>query len=219
MSVLDGFLNKSINGDTGPINGFVNGNINGNVYGDITGTINGNINGNVFGNIYGSVNGNIKGVVYGNVYGLVRGKCQKNQSNISMLHAPNFFQPATNSNPYYMNYKVTPFFMSLNAFYPNYYENSFFSQNLSFHSQPHSTSQSVFNESNENEKVKSITNCPICFDELHEIKVKKRHLFTASCGHLICSTCLDNIFAEKFANDCPFCNRSLIKSDYHRIYI
>lgn len=65
--------------------------------------------------------------------------------------------------------------------------------------------------------------CPICLENLDELKQNNKRLMSTTCGHILCSSCLDehyktNTPAVKTIN-CPTCRTKLTKTKIHSLYL
>ncbi|XP_045132352.1 uncharacterized protein LOC123516776 isoform X2 [Portunus trituberculatus] len=62
-----------------------------------------------------------------------------------------------------------------------------------------------------------IVSCLVCLDSAGTIKETSRTLCSTVCGHVFCSTCLEE--AVKRKKQCPVCRKKLTKKQYHPLFI
>ena len=53
--------------------------------------------------------------------------------------------------------------------------------------------------------------CPICLDDLSQIKAAGHRLYSTTCGHLFCHPCI--VGAVAITEKCPTCRQSLIAEE------
>lgn len=68
-----------------------------------------------------------------------------------------------------------------------------------------------------NESSQNVISCPLCLDSLNEIK-KEKKIVSSTCGHMLCSVCLETLFKNSNKNNCMFCGKTLTISDYFHIF-
>lgn len=68
-----------------------------------------------------------------------------------------------------------------------------------------------------------IPKCPLCLENLTELKHKNKKLVATPCGHVMCNKCLDDYFkAGTFGNKsvlCPTCRTKLTKSKIITLFL
>ena len=62
-----------------------------------------------------------------------------------------------------------------------------------------------------------IISCLVCMDSVGTIKETNRTLCSTVCGHVFCSTCMEE--AVKRRKQCPVCRKKLTKKQYHPLFI
>lgn len=66
-------------------------------------------------------------------------------------------------------------------------------------------------------KEQPIVSCLVCLDSAGTIRDSSRCLCSTVCGHIFCSTCLEE--AVKRKKQCPVCRKKLTKKQYHPLFI
>jgi len=64
--------------------------------------------------------------------------------------------------------------------------------------------------------------CPVCLDNLDEIKAHKKTLMSTFCGHIICSACMEEHFKASVRcgqTVCPTCRAKISRSKIHSLYL
>lgn len=70
----------------------------------------------------------------------------------------------------------------------------------------------------------STIRCPICLEDLEEIRKQNNHLMAATCGHIICKVCLDSLKNKKHDHKslfiCPCCKKPWTgKSKFMKLFL
>lgn len=63
--------------------------------------------------------------------------------------------------------------------------------------------------------------CPICLEEILELKRLGVRLNVSICGHVICKNCTSQLIrtTNKSRFECPSCRKSLKSQDIHELFI
>jgi hypothetical protein len=61
--------------------------------------------------------------------------------------------------------------------------------------------------------------CPVCWDNIDELKFKNKTTMSTKCGHIICKECIDTLFKKKAKIECPSCRTNVTKKQIHVLYI
>lgn len=62
-----------------------------------------------------------------------------------------------------------------------------------------------------------IISCLVCLDSAGTITETGRTLCSTVCGHLFCSTCMEEVVKRK--KQCPVCRKKVTKKQYHPLFI
>lgn len=63
--------------------------------------------------------------------------------------------------------------------------------------------------------------CPICLENLAELKSHNKRLKSTTCGHILCNECLDATFKSSVLKtiNCPTCRTKLTKAKIHDLFL
>ncbi|XP_005094759.1 E3 ubiquitin-protein ligase RNF4 isoform X2 [Aplysia californica] len=59
--------------------------------------------------------------------------------------------------------------------------------------------------------------CPICLDDLKQIRHTHRQVISTNCGHIFCDECIKTAIDTQHA--CPTCRKKLTKKSFHPLFL